>query len=304
MNFGILGCGKIAHRFIKGLNETKTGNLLAVASQSIERAQAFASQYDVKAYTTYTELLSNPEIDVVYIATYNPSHKELIHLCLEYKKHVICEKPMLKNVKDTKEAFAFARKQGCFLMEAHKAPFLPIYTQIETWIPLLGTPLYGSFDYAKRANHSPDHWVRDPEFGGSMKDVGCYPLSVIYRLFGDEFDNVSYDFLLGERGADDLGHVTFVKEGMILDAIGSYDVTLTNELRITGPNGMITSTDFWKSENAISVMNGNETKINYPHISEFTYYIEHVIECIENGLLESPIMSEAASIFCIQHANP
>ncbi len=304
MNFGILGCGNIAHRFVKGLKESDKGVLKAVASQSQDRLEAFTKRYDVKGYLSYTELLEDESIDVVYIATYNPSHKALIELCLKYEKHVICEKPMLRNVKDTRDMFALAAKNGCFLMEAQKAVFLPIYDDIERWIPMLGTPLVVRADYAKNANHPMDHWVRDPYFGGSMKDVGCYPLSVVHHLFGSEYDDIHHQFMLGDRGAEDVGVVTFLRENLSMSVIGSYEVTLDNELRISGPNGYISAVDFWKTDRVEAYIDGEYYMVEYPHESEFTYYINHVVECIREGLLESPVMSESASVFCIEHANP
>lgn len=304
MNFGILGCGNIAHRFVKGLKESNKGVLKAVASQSQDRLDAFSNRYEVKGYLSYTELLEDASIDVVYIATYNPSHMDLIELSLNHKKHVICEKPMLRNIADTKAMFALARQQGCFLMEAHKAVFLPILDDVESWLPELGLPLVVRADYAKNANHPLDHWVRDPYFGGSMKDVGCYPLSVVYHLFGKDYDDIHHQYLLGERGAEDVGMVTFMRKNLIMNVVGSYDVTLDNELRISGPNGYIKAFDFWKTDRVEAYINDVYYSVEYPHVSEFTYYIDHVITCIEEGLLESPIMSEEASIFCIEHANP
>ena len=126
-NIGILGLGNIANRVAQGVLCSKKACLYAAASRNIENAGRFANQYGAKVfYGSYEEMLRDPKVDLVYICTPNTFHYEQIKLCLTHGKHVVCEKPMVKNEVQIRELFAFAREKGCFLMEAEKTMFTPL----------------------------------------------------------------------------------------------------------------------------------------------------------------------------------
>ena len=118
--WGILGASDIAHDFMIALktlpeNEQK---VVAVAARSLERASEFADRHNIdKAYGAYDELASDPNVDVVYVSTIHPQHAPLCKLALNHGKHVLCEKPMTMNLKDTKEVFQLAKSKGLFIME-------------------------------------------------------------------------------------------------------------------------------------------------------------------------------------------
>ena len=118
--WGIFGAGKIAHDFVVALktlpeNEHK---VVAVAARSLERSAEFADRHNVeKAYRSYEELARDSNVEVVYVSTIHPQHKPLCILALNNGKHVLCEKPMTMNLKDTKELFDLAKTKGLFIME-------------------------------------------------------------------------------------------------------------------------------------------------------------------------------------------
>ena len=118
IKIGLIGLGTIADRIPKGIICSDNGTLYAVASRSYEKAVTFKEKYQAKkAYGSYEELLNDKEIDLVYIATINQSHYELIKKCVDYGKHIICEKPLVKNCEQTKEVYAYALSKNIFLME-------------------------------------------------------------------------------------------------------------------------------------------------------------------------------------------
>lgn len=301
MNFGVVGCGGIGHRFIAGLNNSKTGVLKAVCSQNPQRAQAYAEKYHVTAYTDYEMIFADEDIEVVYIATYNANHFELIIEALKHKKHVLCEKPMVLSEVELNECFALAYQQGCFLMEAQKAVFLPVLSQVKKWLPKLGKPLYAHLSYMSNGHYPQDNWVLNPEIGGSMRSVGVYPLSVVYALFGNRYLQVTQNFTRDQSGCDVIGHCTFVDESLVIDAVGSLMIEGFKGMQIHGPNGSIECPQFWKAQQVKWTHEGKQEVVDFPHTSEFIYYIDHAIECIEQGLIESPIMSKAASQFCLKY---
>ena len=126
-NIGILGPGNIANRVAKGVICSPKANLYAVASRNIDKAKSFADKYGAEIYYgSYEEMLNDPNVDLVYICTPNTFHYEQIKLCLVHGKHVICEKPMVKDEAQIREIFAMAREKNCFLLKIIHRQQLPI----------------------------------------------------------------------------------------------------------------------------------------------------------------------------------
>ena len=109
----IFGCGKITKRIAKGFEFVRNNQLVGFASRDIQKAQTYAKEFNVELFGDYDYFLNNKDIDCVYIATYNINHYELIKDCLNHNKHVLCEKPMLSNIKDNEELFELAKKKDC-----------------------------------------------------------------------------------------------------------------------------------------------------------------------------------------------
>ena len=118
--WGIFGASLIAHDFLIALrtlpeNEHK---VVAVSSRSLERASEFADRHSIeKAYGSYEDLARDADVEVVYVSSIHPQHAPLCKLALSHGKHVLCEKPMTMNLKETKEVFELAKAKGLFIME-------------------------------------------------------------------------------------------------------------------------------------------------------------------------------------------
>ena len=180
-NVAILGLGNIANRVAKGVICSPKACLYAVASRNVENAKKFAEKYAASVYYgSYEEMLKDPKVDLVYICTPNTFHYDQIKLCLSYGKHVICEKPMVKNEEQVRELFAMAREQGCFLMEAEKTMFTPLNKKIKEMINQgeIGKLHTISAQYCSEGLEglSLDHWVLGEDFGGCTYDIGVYPI--------------------------------------------------------------------------------------------------------------------------------
>lgn len=116
IRWGIIGCGKIAHKFVQDLTLIEDGELMAVASRNIEKATDFKAQYSArKAYGSYDDLFSDEDVDIVYIATPHTSHAELSIQAMESGKHVLCEKPLAINATDAQMMIDVSKKQIGFL---------------------------------------------------------------------------------------------------------------------------------------------------------------------------------------------
>ena len=126
INFGILGPGKIAHRFASAFQYVPQAKVYAIASRDGERAKEFAAAYNAeKFYASYEDMLKDPLVDVVYIATPHPFHHEQTLLCLKHRKPVLCEKPLAINHRQASEMIAAAQQTKTFLMEAMWSRFFP-----------------------------------------------------------------------------------------------------------------------------------------------------------------------------------
>ncbi len=117
--WGILGTGKIARIMACALRDSQAGWLVAVASRSAGRAAGFASQFGIsRHYPDYASLIGDPDVDIVYVATHHPDHREWAVAAAEARKHVLCEKPLAVTADGAAEIIEAARRSGVFLMEA------------------------------------------------------------------------------------------------------------------------------------------------------------------------------------------
>lgn len=133
--WGILGPGRIAHRFAQDLQVVEGATLQAVASRSAARARDFADLYGATAaYDSDEALAADPAVDAVYIATPHRFHFDQTRLCLEAGKPVLCEKPFTVNAAQARALIPLAQAKGLFMMEALWSRFLPVYRQVRAWL--------------------------------------------------------------------------------------------------------------------------------------------------------------------------
>ena len=119
LSWGIIGLGNIARQFARGLARSATGELVAVGSRTRESADRFAGEFSFdRAYPSYEELLADPHVDAVYVATPHPLHAEWVVKSAEAGKHILCEKPMGINHAQTMGMIEAAARHDVFLMEA------------------------------------------------------------------------------------------------------------------------------------------------------------------------------------------
>ncbi|MFO7843427.1 MAG: Gfo/Idh/MocA family oxidoreductase [Bacteroidales bacterium] len=188
IKWGIIGLGKIAHKFAQGLNDVSNADLYGVASSNFNRAKEFAQKHEAqKVFESYEALAGSDNIDVIYIASYNHLHFEHAKLCIEHGKHVLCEKPLTTSLAKTKELFSLARRQNVFLMEALWTRFHPSIAYLEE---LVQSKLYGAIQHIDVsfgfiAPENPKGRLLNPELGGgALFDIGIYPLFLSQLLLG------------------------------------------------------------------------------------------------------------------------
>lgn len=292
----IFGCGKIAHRIVKGFSFVKNNELVGFGSSDPLRAKEYALKYNTPLYGTYDELLNNSDVDAIYVATYNPNHYELIKKCLQHKKHVICEKPMLYSKEVNNEMFDIAKENNVLLMEAMKAVFQPINIKVKQMISdgIIGEVKYMEATFVRHENFPQGHWIYDLKTGGALKDVGSYCAGIL-NFMNDAKPTVIYKHTDASDVADMNGEVLIDYDGVNAHLLVSKDVNIDTGLTISGSKGYIKIPNFWKAQKGYYVIDNERHEIEEEMIDDFYYEIQHFTDLINNNILESPIMSKDAS---------
>ena len=302
VRWGIIGLGNIARNFVKDLALVNEAQIYAAASRNLEKAKGFADKYNIpKAFGSYKELLECKEIDVVYIATPHTSHCELSIMAMEHGKHVLCEKPMGINRVEVEKMIVAAQQNKVFLMEALWSRFNPSILKVKQLVETgdIGPLAYLQADFAFYAmDRDFKGRVLNPELaGGSLLDIGIYPIFLAYLLLGKP------DQILSTSSFHDNG--TEIQTSMIFkypkaQAILYSGFTSRSEMKaeISGEKGTIYIPTRWHEAQAYIVeKNGEKEEFSLPTRGRgYFYEIKEVNDCINHGKLESTLWSHQNSL--------
>jgi predicted dehydrogenase len=188
LRWGILGTGGIAHTFATDLRRTDSGVVSAVGSRSPGAADRFANEFGIAArHPSYESLVADPSVDVVYVATPHPMHRDNAILALRAGKPVLVEKPFAMNAVEAAEIVEVARQQGLFAMEAMWTRFLPHIAVVRDWLALsaLGEIVTVTADHGQWFAEDAGSRLFAPELGGgALLDLGIYPVSFASMILG------------------------------------------------------------------------------------------------------------------------
>lgn len=306
IHWGILGTGSIAHKFAEGLKASPDAELVAVGSRTQATADAFGNEFAIRRrHATYEALAADPEVDVVYIGTPHPYHRPNSILCLEHGKAVLCEKPFTINARETRDVIDVARRNKRFLMEAMWTRFLPIMTQVRTWIGegAIGDIRMVEASFGFRGSGEDTSRLLAPEMGGGgLLDVGVYPISLASMLFGGPPEEITSMAHIGETGVDEQAAMLFRYPG---DGLAMLSCAVRTDTRhdavIMGTDGMIVlDAPFWCGTVATLDRPGQEpVRVERPMDGNgYNYQANEVMACMRAGKLESDMMpwSETVSI--------
>ncbi|WP_312560550.1 Gfo/Idh/MocA family oxidoreductase [Anaerospora sp.] len=304
IKWGILSTGTIARKFAATLNQlSDCGELAAVASRNTDGANQFASEYIVpKAYSSYSDLARDPDIDVVYIATPHSLHYENAKLCLENGKHVLCEKSFTVNAVQAAELFELAREKNRFIMEAFWTKFLPAYQLLYKTLAekTIGNITHFRAEYGFAPTGA--RYIRkfDPLLaGGALLDIGVYAIGVAAMLLGYKPKELYTSALIGEYGTDTFNSIMLTYENgptaHLVTTIGSIIDPLAV---IYGTKGHISLPNF-TALTSFQVTIDNETPYNVDSpflVNGFEYQIKETERCLLAGVRESTIMTHQNTI--------
>jgi len=303
VKWGILGLGRIAHKFAEGLKSVNNATLFAVGSRSFEKAEKFARQYKaVNKYGSYAELTNDPEIDIIYIATPHNLHYENTIMCLKKKKAVLCEKPFAMNSWQVKEMIDCAKENNVFLMEAMWTKFLPhINKTIEIILSGdIGKPKILFADFGFKPEFNPQGRLFNKKLGGgAILDIGIYPIFLSLLLFGKP-EKITAIANFGKTDVDESCGIVFTYNDGKMAVLHTTIVSDTyTEAQIFGSKGSIKLCRMWfMPTNLIFKRNlGKPKPIRVKHINNgYNYEAEEATQCLLQGKKESDTMSHSFSL--------
>ena len=301
--WGIIGAGIIANQFAKGIAILPNAELYAISARSPERAKAFKEKYGfTKAFDSYEEMLADPELDIVYISTTNNMHYKHTMMSLEAGKAVLCEKPFASDLKQAKEMVDKAKEKKLFLMEALWSRFIPSMTEFKKQMEAgaIGQPIMLQCNFGFIMPFDPNHRNYDPELGGgSLPDIGIYPIFVSMYLFGKP-TSIQVTSVPAPTGTDWTTAVVFKHQNKEISMLSSsFELVLDNEARIYGQEGYLKLHSMFHIPTKLSIKKyeGEETEIPVELVGNgYNYEAAEVMRCLDEGLLESPGMPLSFSL--------
>jgi predicted dehydrogenase len=298
IKWGIIGCGRISHRFVQGLAEVPGAPLVYVWSRRSETVNSFVCQYGGIACKTVDELV-NGDIDAVYIATLPDSHSLYSILALNAGKHVLCEKPAAVNLKVLEQVLQVAKSKGLLFMEGMKPPFFPLYRRLKEY--LADDPI-GTVGYVRAGSSVADISKDHPNFsyelvGGSLMQIGIYEAFLAIDWLGAT-KQVQALGRFGETGIDMFSIFQTEHTNGYAQLYCGLDLHGKGDALICGTKGYVTiHKNWWNPARAtINYLDGRIVELDEPFMAGgLNYEIQHFCDLINNGLIESPVISHELS---------
>lgn len=294
-HFGIIGAGNIAHKFIDAVRMTRQADVVAVASTSLERAKSWAKQENLsKYYGRYDDLLADPSIDIIYIATLSNAHYDNIKSCLLAGKHVICEKPLTQTAPQAQEVIALAKKQNLFLMEGMWSRFLPKSIQVRQWIKdeRIGELHLMQANIGWKADKIYNKRLFYPELGGgSLYDIGIYPMELLPYYADQKITKMQFLKKDYSTGVDDIVSLNLQLEHCIANIQCSFTTKMPEDAYLYGSDGYIHIPKIHFGNRARLYDKDDHLIEDFHEGAENGFYYEvcEVLSCIEKGQIESSI---------------
>jgi predicted dehydrogenase len=297
IHWGILGTGDIAGKFAQALSTLPEAVLAAVGSRTKESAERFGAKWKIpRRHAGYAEMMEDPGVDVIYVATPHTLHRENCIGCLQAGKAVLCEKPFTINAREAEEVVAIAREKKLFLMEGMWTRFFPGMVRVRELLQqqAVGEVRMVQVDMAYPSKSDPRRRLLDPALGGgALLDLGVYPVSFSSMVYGppEEVRAVAH---FGSTGVDEQTSVLLSHAGgRQAYASCSFLYDSPKEAVISGTEGQIRIHRTWFFPERISLaVAGHSTRDFHLHYLDngFPHEAMEVMDCLRSGRLESMIM--------------
>ncbi|MGI9821742.1 Gfo/Idh/MocA family protein [Agromyces sp. Marseille-Q5079] len=264
LRWGILATGWISHLFTSDL-KANGFDVRAVGSRSQAGADAFATEFDIpNSHASYEALVADPEVDAIYIGTPHPMHAANARLALEAGKHVLVEKPFTLNAAEAREIAELAASKGLLLLEAMWTRYLPHMVRIREIIAsgALGEVRSLIADHTQKLSDDPAHRINALELGGgALLDLGIYPVSFAWDLFGEP-TTIQSTATFKSTGADAQIAVVFgYDDGRVATTVSASDLKGPNVASVLGTEARIDIDAVWYTPTSFRVVGHDGTVI-------------------------------------------
>ncbi len=244
---GIIGTGRIAHRFVPEAKLVSGVNTQAVYNPHVESAMRFAKEWELDSYEGLEDFFA--AVDSVYIASPHETHYGYIKAALEHGKHVLCEKPMVLRKAQTEEVFRMAKEKNLILMEGIKTAYCPGFNQL---LGVAGSGMIGSIRNIEacftKLEKKENRELTDMQYGGSFLELGSYCMLPVMKLFGGDYADVRFDTICGDNGLDLFTKASFTYPNGIATVTCGLGVKSEGRLLIAGTKGYIVAeAPWWKT---------------------------------------------------------
>lgn len=300
VKWGILGVASIANKLIPAIQESQEGEVVAISSRNLAKAQKKAQESNIhKYYGTYEELLHDEEIDAVYIPLPNHVHKKWTIEAAKHGKHVVCEKPFALTKKEAEEMFKAGEENNVKIMEAFMYRFNPRIERIKNILQegTLGIIKNLDFNFShtleEKLTRENNYRIRQQEGGGALYDLGVYGINTINYLLGEEPEKVLSCKAI-KKDTQDIDRAMYAqleyKDQKIATITASFQ-SYGNYLMISGTTGILEVTKIISQGPGELRLNTLETpeiiKEEIPAANSYKEMIDHFNECIlENKELQ------------------
>lgn len=296
IRWGILGAGHIAGKWAADLALVPDALLQAVWARDRRKADTFAMVHGaVRSSESLDDLLARGDLDAVYVATPHGRHLPDTLACLAAGIPVLCEKAFALDAAQAHEMVRTARTRGVFLMEALWTRFLPCFATAKQWVESgeIGQILSIRSDFGFHAPYDPRKRLWDPAMGGgALLDIGLYPLFFAREFLGP-FQSFEVAWTAAPNGVDREIRVAGVHVGGARSAsLATFDEVTPGECVLVGERGTLRFGRMFHTQTDLTLVDndGNSRCLPaQPRGHGYAFEIEHVGECLREGLTESPL---------------
>jgi predicted dehydrogenase len=306
MKVGIIGAGWIAEKAAITLNGLTDCEAYAIGSRSLEKAEAFARQWNIKkAYGSYAELIADPDVDLIYVATPHSHHYDVTREALLAGKPCLVEKAFMANARQTEEILALARKRQVFLAEAIWTRYQPVVETVRQLIscgrigePRMVTATLG-YSMGNKAR------IMRPDLcGGALLDLGVYALNFVRMFFPTDIVSIDGTCVKSDTGMDLTNTMTLIlADGMLCNLQSSAQCVGDNIGVIAGTKGNLII-DNINNPQTITVNGPDRTYVETIRVpQQITGYEYQFLACrqaLMDGCLEPVEMPHAETLYIMQ----
>lgn len=299
---GIIGAGWIADKMAEALAPLEDYCVHAIGSRNLDKAREFARRWNIpKAYGSYGELVDDPDVDLVYIATPHSHHFPHAMLALQHSRPVLVEKAFTANAAQAERLLDEAQRRGLFITEAIWTRYMPLSHKVKELIDsgVIGEPRVLTATLCYMMEHK-ERIVRPELCGGALLDLGVYALNFARMYFGTDIIRTVSNVLLGPTGMD-------MHECISLSYAGGRMANLqAGALCLNDRQGIISGTEGYVRVDNINCPERVEVWRDYELVQSFgkpegmvngyEYQVMECRRCIGEGLTESPMMPHAETL--------